>query len=335
MILSGDVGGTKTILALYKQSADEWVCHKKEIYSSAAFAKFSTLLEAFLDESEGEQLQSVCIGVAGPIVEGDCVATNLPWELKRKEMSVQLGLDEERVCLLNDLEATAWGVMALPEKDFVELNPDARKAEGNLAILAAGTGLGEALAIWGDNKYHVVATEGGHTDFAPRNELEIGLLRYLLNKYEGHVSYERVVSGLGLVNIYQYLGSIGYSSENGQPLIEMKNEDPAAVIGRTGVLGKDLLCAKALAMFCEIYGAEAGNLSLKCLPKAGVVLAGGIAGKVLPAMQRGDFMRGYLAKGRYDAVLRRISVRVCTNTDAALIGAKNHAIAVKLQRKVG
>ena len=287
MILAGDIGGTKTILALYEQNEGDCVCIKKEVYSSPDFTEFSLLLDCFLGENERNKLEQVCIGVAGPIVEGDCVATNLPWVLKRKTISARLGVDVGRVYLLNDLEATAWGVISLPAKDFVELNPCAKKGEGNLAILAAGTGLGEALAIWSDNKYHVVATEGGHTDFAPRNELEIGLFRYLLDKYNGHVSYERVVSGLGLVNIYQYLRSIEYVPEGEGVLLKMKNEDLASVIGQEGVLGDDALCVKALSVFCEIYGAEAGNLALKCLPRAGVVLAGGIAKKILPSIEGG------------------------------------------------
>ncbi|MFW5442880.1 MAG: glucokinase [Methylococcaceae bacterium] len=318
MLLAGDVGGTKTILALYKQIDSDWVCHKKERFASADFDSFNKLLDFFLS-TEADQLQGVCIGVAGPVVNGDCVTTNLPWVLKTKEISQQTGAKHVR--LLNDLEATAWGVLELPVSDFVELNPDAKINKGNLAVLAAGTGLGEALLVWGDDKYHVAATEGGHTDFAPRNELEIGLLRYLMGLHPEHVSNERVVCGQGLVNIYQYLKSIQYAQVDDDDEYRMSQEDPAAVISEKGMNTTNELCVKALDMFCEIYGAEAGNLVLKSLPKAGVVLAGGIAAKILPSMQKGDFMRGYLAKGRYKAVLQDIPVKVCLNSEVALIGA--------------
>jgi glucokinase len=319
MILAGDIGGTKTILALYEQQSLEWTCYKKETFASAEFDSFLNLLKAFLDAETDLMLQSVCIGVAGPVVKGDCVTTNLPWVLRRKEIAGQTGA--KHVCLLNDLEATAWGVLNLSEDDFVELNPDAKENPGNKAIVAAGTGLGEAIIIWDDEKHHVVATEGGHTDFAPRNELEIGLLRYLMGLYAQHVSYERVVCGQGLVNIYQYLKSQQYAPVDSKLELRMNEADPAAIISEKAMAGGDPLCIKALEIFCEIYGAEAGNLALKCLPKSGVILAGGIAAKILPAMKNGDFMRGYLAKGRYKSVLQEISVKVCLNPEAALLGA--------------
>jgi glucokinase len=319
MILAGDIGGTKTILALYQLDKTKWTCCKKNIYSSADFESFGSLLDAFLDAEADLKVQSICIGVAGPIVNGDCVTTNLPWELKRQEIADQTGA--KNVSLLNDLEATAWGVLGLPEDDFVELNPEAQGSMGNLAILAAGTGLGEAVVVWNDKKHHVVATEGGHTDFAPRNELEIGLLQFLMDLHPDHVSYERVVCGQGLVNIYRYLKLIKFAEVNKNIESRMDNEDPAAVISEKGLEAGNELCVKALEMFCEIYGAEAGNLALKCLPKAGVVLAGGIGAKILPSMQKGGFMLGFLSKGRYKEVLQSISVKVCLNPEAALIGA--------------
>lgn len=321
MILAGDIGGTKTILALYKQEKpdEDFVCYKKKTFVSADFDCFSRLLDCFLSTETNLSLKSICFGVAGPVENGDCSTTNLPWVLKRTDIADQTGA--KNICLLNDLEATAWGILDLPENDFVELNPDAKKNSGNLAVLAAGTGLGEALIVWSDDKHHVVATEGGHTDFAPRNELEIRLLRYLMASYPEHVSYERVVCGQGLVNIYQFLKSIQYAQADNNIEFRMSEEDPAAVISEKAVDGDNELCVKALAMFCEIYGAEAGNLALKCLPNAGIVLAGGIAAKILPSMQKGDFMQGYLAKGRYKAALQNISVKVCLNPDAALLGA--------------
>lgn len=323
MILAGDIGGTKTILALFAEEKTGWVCSKKETFCSADFNHFEKLLDCFLFAETKPVLESVCIGVAGPVADGECITTNLPWVLRTKEVAHKTGA--KQVCLLNDLEATAWGVLDLPDNDFVELNPDAKYAKGNLAVLAAGTGLGEALMIWSDNKHHMVATEGGHTDFAPRNELEIGLLRYLMEKHPHHVSYERVVCGQGLVNIYHYLKLTQSVLEDEDTETRMKEDDPAAVISEKAISDGDVLCVKALEMFCEIYGAETGNLALKCLPRGGIILAGGIAAKILPSIQNGDFMRAYLAKGRYQSTLQDFSIKVCLNSEVALTGAFNYA----------
>lgn len=323
MILAGDIGGTKTILALYEQQDSSWVCVKKETFPSSEFDTFSELLADFLKNEFNLDIQNICIGVAGPVDKGDCITTNLPWVLKSKEIAAQTGANN--VTLLNDLESTAWGILDLPEQDFVELNPKAQKNIGNVAVIAAGTGLGEALIIWSDDKYHVVATEGGHTDYAPRNVQEIGLLQFLMSKFPEHVSYERVVCGQGLVNIYDYLKSIQFAQENSEVKSLIKEQDPAAVIGKKGGEGEDKLCVKALEMFCEIYGAAAGNLALKCLSKGGVVLAGGIAGKILTSLQKREFIRGFLAKGRYKSILQHFSVKVCLNSEASLIGAASFA----------
>lgn len=316
MILAGDVGGTKTLLALYEQQNSEWLCVKKQHYISADFANFTEVLSCFLG---GETVMNVCIGVAGPVVDGDCHTTNLPWFLKNSEIAEKTGAIS--VLLLNDLEAMAWGVLNLPETDFVELNPLAQIKQDNIAVLAAGTGLGEAIIAWDTEKYHVIATEGGNTDFAPNNEMEIALLRYLMGIYPEHVCYERVLSGAGLVNLYQFLKSINFAPINPQTEQKMAEIDPAAVVSALGMTGKDALCVKALTLFCRIYGAEASNLALKCLPYGGVILAGGIAAKILPFIQKGIFMEGFLAKGRYRGVLESISVKICINAEAALWGA--------------
>jgi glucokinase len=316
MILAGDVGGTKTLLALYQQQNSAWLCVKKQQFASAEFAEFTEVLAAFL---AGETVTQVCIGVAGPVVDGDCKTTNLPWFLKNAEIAQQTGAT--KVLLLNDLAAMAWGVLNLPEHDFVELNPLAHSKQGNIAVLAAGTGLGEAIVAWDGEKHHVISTEGGNTDFAPNTEEEIALLRYLMGLYPEHVCYERVLSGTGLINLYQFLKSIAYAPVNPNTEQQMQETDPAAVISALGMSGEDALCVKALTMFCQIYGAEASNLVLKCLPYRGVILAGGIAAKILPFIQQGSFMAGFLAKGRYRSLLESISVKICTNPEAALWGA--------------
>ncbi|MFU8789230.1 MAG: glucokinase [Methylobacter sp.] len=319
MILAGDVGGTKTILALF----DGGNCLKKQQFSSADYQTFSALLTEFLADVDNTAITAVCIGVAGVVDNGRCATTNLPWILDSRKIGARI--NSEKVWLLNDLEATAWGLLDLPAQQFVELNSDAHSQPGNIAVLAAGTGLGEAIVAWDGNKHHVLASEGGHADFAPHNEQEIALLKHLMKKYPEHVSCELLLSGEGLVNIYQFLRHANESAINPQTERQMLERDPAAVIGEAGVAGSDALCVQALTLFCRLYGAEAGNLALKCLPYAGVYLAGGIAAKILPVLQQGDFMHSFLAKGRCRRVLQKLSVKVCTNPEVALLGALSYA----------
>ena len=323
MILAGDVGGTKTLLAIYEADNGAYRCVKKQRYASADYPSFTELLASFLSDVEKLQVTAACIGVAGPIVNGDCITTNLPWVLARQAIGGQLGT--QQVWLLNDLEATAWGVLDLPEQQFVELNPDAQKQPGNSAVVAAGTGLGEAIIAWDGTAHHVIATEGGHADFAPNNEQEIALLQFMMKKYPEHVSVERLISGEGLVNIYQFLKTLNYAKALPQTEQQMATRDPAAVIGEFGSEGADILCVDALTLFCRLYGAESGNLALKCLPYAGIYLAGGIGAKILAFLQQGEFMQGFLAKGRYRSILQTISVKVCTNPEVALLGALSYA----------
>ncbi len=323
MILAGDVGGTKTILALFDVEGGDVRCLRKEQFSSVHYPTFTELLATFLTDADCAQIKAVCIGVAGIVVNGRCETTNLPWVLSSKEIGERV--NSQNVWLLNDLEATAWGLLDLPEHNFVELNPDAQPKQGNIAIVAAGTGLGEAIIAWDGSTHHVLASEGGHADFAPTNEQEIALLKYMLEKYPEHISCERLISGEGLVNIYQFLKQINYASANPETEQHMTERDPAAVIGEAGVAGSDALCVEALKLFCRLYGAEAGNLSLKCLPYGGVYLAGGIGAKILPVLHQGDFMHGFLAKGRCRLVLQKISVKVCTNPEVALLGALSYA----------
>ncbi|MFI3135854.1 MAG: glucokinase [Methylococcaceae bacterium] len=324
MILAGDVGGTKTILALYSVEQGVTRCIKKQQYLSHDYVCFADLLTVFLGDVAPNAIKAASIGVAGPIINGDCHATNLPWHIQRSAIRQQL--QTQQVTLLNDLEATAWGVLGLPASDFVELNAQAEQNLGHVAILAAGTGLGESLCCWDGQRYHVMPSEGGHVDFAPTNEREIELLRFLMPQYPGHVSYERVVSGMGLVNIYQFLKHSGFAVEQADVAQKMRECDPAAVIGEVGITLSDALCTETLRMFCRLYGAQAGNLALTSLPYGGVFLAGGIAAKILPFITQGDFLQGFLDKGRYQPALRKLSVKVCTNPEVALIGAVNYAL---------
>lgn len=321
--LAGDVGGTKTILALFETDGDELKCLKKEQFFSADYQIFAELLASFLTDADCIQITAVCIGVAGIVINSRCETTNLPWVLSSQEIGERV--NTQNVWLLNDLEATAWGLLSLPEHNLVELNTDAQSQQGNIAVVAAGTGLGEAIIAWDGATHHVIASEGGHVDFAPNSEQEMALLDYMREKYPEHVSCERLISGEGLVNIYQFLKHIHHAATAPEIERQMTERDPAAVIGEAGVAGSDTLCVEALTLFCRLYGAESGNLALKCLPYAGVYLAGGIGAKILPVLQQGEFMRGFLAKGRCRTILQKISVKVCTNPEVALLGALSYA----------
>ena len=324
MILAGDIGGTKTILAVYGRQDNVWACIKKHSYANADFAEFDELLDDFLEQSHAKLLQGICLGVAGPVINGRCQTTNLPWLLEQASIARKFGVNN--VALLNDLEATAWGILGLADDQLVELNPQAvANNQGHMAVIAAGTGLGEAIIFQDGNRYQVIAGEGGHTDFGPNSDQEIALLTCLRKKYPDHVSYERLVSGEGLYNIYQFLKASGEGRETDAFNHQLDLHDPAAVIGRAGVMQENELSIKAVNLFCKIYGAEASNLALKCLPYGGMYLAGGIASKLLPSLQQGGFMEGFLAKGRYRSVLQNIPVKVCLNNECALEGALSFA----------
>lgn len=320
MILAGDIGGTKTLLAIY----DDNHCIAKHTFQSANFSTFHNLLAEFLTLIPTVHIDAVCIGVAGAIVNGNCETTNLPWKLVCSEIGTQLNC--KKVKLLNDLEAAAWGVLSLPESDFVDLNPSAKAEQGNCAVLAAGTGLGEAIIFHDGKNHHVIATEGGHCDFAPTDTTQMALLGFMQARFKNHVSYERLVSGAGIEAIYEFLAEshVGGLSSHIETQLSAA-QDKAAIIGAAAVAGTDELCVATLELFAKIYGAEAGNLALKCLPRGGVYLTGGIGLKCLPILQKGGFVEGFLAKGRFRAMLEKIPVKVCTTAEVVLLGARHHA----------
>ncbi len=323
MILAIDVGGTKTLLALYKQQGSAWVLCNEKKYQSSAYQGIASILSDFASEEIYKEISVICVGIAGPVVDNVCHITNLSWSLSVSEL--QRLTDVKSVFLLNDLEATAWGIQALDDDKFLEINPDAQSRPGNVAILSAGTGLGEAMLIKDGEHITAVATEGGHADFAPQNEEQDKLLVFLRHKYNGHVSYERLVSGEGLSNIYHYLKSLNEMPACQYLEQQMLISDAAAIIGEAGLAGADQLCQEAVRLFCQIYAAEAANLALKCLPYAGVVLAGGMTPKLLPAIQRQYFMDAFLNKGRYQGLLKKIPVRACLDEKIVLSGALAYA----------
>jgi glucokinase len=300
MILAGDIGGTKTHLALFTDEGDGPL--RLSTYRSGDHDGVASVVEAFLSEGHAT-IRHACFGVAGPVQNGQGEATNLAWPVHASQLQQILGVRSVR--LINDLEANAHGVAALGPDDFVTLNDGDPNALGNAAVISAGTGLGEAGLYWDGERHHPFATEGGHVEFAPRTPLEANLQRQLAKVY-GHVSYERVCSGMGLTNIYRFLGG--------------GEADPHA-ISEAALDGSDLRAVRALDLLASVYGAEAGNLALKVMATGGIYLGGGIAPKILPKLLDGTFMRAFLDKGRFAARLERIPVRVILNDKAALLGA--------------
>ncbi len=326
-ILAGDVGGTKTHLGLYRADGPELMLLRERIYATRDFASLEDAVADFL--GGGDSAAAACVGVPGPVVDGVSHATNVPWNMEERKLA--RALNGTGVRLMNDLEATAYGLLHLEETELAVLQPgEVRRAGANIAVIAAGTGLGEAGMVATAGGYHAVATEGGHCDFAPRGREQQQLLEFLAREF-GHVSFERVLSGPGLHNIYRFLLAHSQVSEAKEPqwLVErMSSEDPAAVISAVALEGRDPRCVHALEMFAAIYGAEAANLALKFLAMGGVYLGGGIAPKILPFLQHGGFVRAFLDKGRLRSTLERIAIRVSLNPAAALIGAAHVAASM-------
>lgn len=324
-IIAGDLGGTKTLLALYHEKNGRFALLRDATYPSRGHQTFEEILEAFLAAGPPETIDAACFDVAGPVTDGRVQTTNLPWLLDERALASKLGTP--RVKLLNDLEATAYGMLHLPASDVACLHPGATPTrQGHIAVIAAGTGLGEAYLFWDGKDHHPIASEGGHADFAPRTDLEIGLLRWLARRLGGHVSYERVLSGPGLFGVYEYLRDTGVAPESAALRADLEaGTDPSAAVSRAALERNDPLATRTLDLFCELYGAEAGNMALRCLSFGGVYLGGGIAPKILPALQR-SFVTGYLAKGRFEKLLRDIPVHVSLEPRTALLGAANFAL---------
>lgn len=326
MFLAGDLGGTKTLLAEFEPTDDGLTPVREASFPSRQYPTFEAILAEFLSGRSGPPLKSACFGVAGTVVNGATQMTNVRWSLVESDLARAVGVG--RVKLLNDLEATAYGVLTLPAAEIAVLNPEASPTPsraGNVAVVAAGTGLGEAMLYWDGTRYNPIASEGGHADFAPRTEREVELWHYLRERVGGHISYERVLSGPGFSNIYGFLKDRCGFQEPSWLTDELKSGDPNAVISRHGLIGDVPLCAETLSMFAAIYGAEAGNAALRCVATGGVFLAGGIAPKILPALRSRAFLDSYSDKGRYRDFLQGIEVGVSLNPLAALKGAAHYA----------
>jgi len=328
MILAGDIGGTTTTLALFASGGGglgfEPEPRIAETFRSASFAQASDVVGDFCARHR-PRLRAACIGIAGPVRENRCRATNLPWNVDGAELAAIAGLPQ--LHLLNDLEAVGYAIDLLRPEEMAVLQAGEPAAAGNRAVIAAGTGLGEAGLFWDGRAHRPFATEGGHADFAPGDEMEVALLRFLQREH-GRVSWERVVSGPGLVAIHRFLGQSGeIGLENEPPGIaeEMHREDPASVISRHASGGTSALCARTLELFVKLYAAEAGNLALKLMATGGLFIGGGIAAKNLAWMQSPTFLEVFRAKGRMRPLLEAMPVSVLLGAEAALLGAARRA----------
>jgi glucokinase len=325
MILAGDVGGTKIHLALYGFEHRQLVHVRDELFPAHEFSGLQEVVQRFLTESGNPEITAACFGVPGPVRGGRLRLTNLPWVLDARELSA--GLNINHLFLINDLEANGYGIPELTAEQIFTLNQGDPSAVGNWALISAGTGLGEGVLVWNGKSHVPMASEGGHCDFAARNALEIELLQWLMQKYSGRVSFERVVSGPGLTNVYTFLRDKKGMEEPEWLRQRMAAEDPNAVIGEVGEEGKSELCAKALDVFTAAYGAEAGNMVLKVLATGGMYVGGGIAPKMLKTMRGGAFMQAFIDKGRLSELLTHTPVHIILESRAALTGAAAYAEA--------
>jgi len=329
MILAGDIGGTNTRLAFFEGTPDRLTPVVIDVFPSRDHKGPEEIARQFIAKHH-QTVNAACFGIAGAVRDGQVVTPNLPWIVDARHIAAELGL--ENVRLINDLEANAHGIALLAESDFVVLNAGIQFPGGNRALISAGTGLGEAgLLAEGDGGYRPFPSEGGHVDFAPRSELEIEMLGYLMGRFE-HVSYERVLSGPGLYNIYQFLRDTGRGEEPAWLTDALAHGDPSAAIAKSALEGTSATCVQALDMFVSIYGAEAGNLALKMVATGGTFIGGGIAPKIIRKLSSSSFLKAFQAKGRVSALLKDIPVRVITNDKTALFGAGRVA-AMALARK--
>jgi glucokinase len=322
MILAGDLGGTHARPAFFQANNG----HLQLVNESAFLSRNVPGLEAIISTFIGSKPQGVdaaCFGIAGPVRNGRAEVSNLPWIVESSRLANELKV--RSTFLINDLEASAWGIGVLDRDDLLTLNEGTVTASGNQAVIAAGTGLGQAGMYWDGRQHHVFACEGGHTDFGPRNELEVELLKYLMQKFE-RVSYERVLSGPGLVNINEFLRDTGRAEEPPWLAEALSVGDPAATISKAALEKRSRLCELALDILVSVYGAEAGNLALKVLATGGVYVSGGIAPKILPKLKDGKFREAFLDKGRMRPLLETIPVRVIVNENTGLLGAARCAV---------
>ncbi|MEI8292501.1 MAG: glucokinase [bacterium] len=322
IILAGDIGGTKTNLALFGVAGHSLALLREERYHSAGYHGLSAMIHDFL-EKDTPPVLAAGFGVPGFVSDGRAKPTNLAWSVNASEIAQEFGIP--RVEVMNDLEANAHGIAHLQASDFAVVQQGTPGAKGNRCVVSPGTGLGQAGLYWDGQKHHVWACEGGHADFAPRNDLEIALLEHLI-KQHGHVSAERVVSGMGIENIYKFLRDSDRGTELPSVASEMQSRDAGAVITQFANSGQCPMCIETLDIFVRCLGAESANMALKSMATGGVFLGGGIPAKLLSHIQGAAFLEAFHNKGRLSPVLEKMPVLVILNDQAALLGAAYHAL---------
>ena len=326
MILAGDIGATRTRLAAYETEGNRLQCVVEKTYQSQEHTSLPPILTEFI-RREGIPVHSACLGVAGPVRHGRCKISNLGWVVDSKELAKLLKL--QSVGLLNDLEAYAYGIDALDSKDFISLSEGAEDAEGNRAVISARTGLGVAGLYWDGFRHHPFACEGGHADFAPRNDLEMQLLAYL-QKRHGRISCERILSGPGFRNIYEFLRDENKAEEPDWLRDQMNaTPDKPAVISQLALEGKAAICEQTLVIFAGVFGAQAGNCALNFMSAGGMFIGGIIAAKVISKMKEPIFMEAFLDKGRMSEILKDMPVKIVLNDDCGMIGAARYTLIQK------
>lgn len=325
MLLAGDIGGTKTILAIYSEEGGARQAMVEKTYPSAAYSSLEKIIAEFLTSTD-LPVDRACFGLAGPVVNQQSRITNLPWVISNKRLQEALGVSS--VALLNDLQAIAFAVPHLQPDEVHTLHAGDPLPGGNIAVIAPGTGLGEAYLTWDGQRYHAYPSEGGHGDFAPTSPIEIEMLRYLMDRLD-HVSYERLASGSGFPNIYNFLRDAGYAQEPTWLTEQLRqSSDPSPIIVSAGIAGDPPceLCSMAVDLFVSILGAETGNLALKLIARGGVYLGGGIPPRILPALEQQRFMRSFLHKGRMADLLLSMPVKVILNPRMALLGVAYYGL---------
>ncbi len=328
MLLAGDIGGTKTVLALFdaQEGAATITRHpiQEHTFPSQQYQSLEIIIDEFLRDSD-YSISAGSFGVAGPVVGDRAQVTNLPWVIEAGALRERFGFD---IHLLNDLEALATAVPHLEATDLITLNEGEPVAHGAMGVIAPGTGLGEAFLVWNGERYQSHPSEGGHCAFGPTTPLQLEMLNYWLPRM-GHVSYERVCSGIGIPNIYSFLRDTGRHEEPAwlrQQMAEATDLTP--VIAKAAVAGEAEICTATLELFMEILGDQAGNLALTVLATGGIYLGGGIPGRILPQLQKGPFMQFFQDKGRFSEMMSRIPVHVVYNPKTALYGTAYDALAL-------
>ncbi|MCC7263918.1 MAG: glucokinase [Candidatus Latescibacteria bacterium] len=329
MILAGDIGGTKSYLGLFAADPADFTPLVERRYATRNYADLAAMLAAFIAET-GESPRRIVLGIPAPVNKLPIRPVNLPWVIDPDQVRAALKIDD--IVLLNDLQATAYGLLALKPSDLLVLNPGTPDPQGTIAVLAAGTGLGEGGLCWTGSRYVTLPSEGGHVSFSPTNDLEVGLWRFMWDRFQEHVSWERIVSGPGLACIYDFLKTTGRGEEPEWLKQELAAGDPAEVISKAAMAGRADLAVQTLDLFVSLYGAETGNLALKLLATGGVYVAGGIAPKILDKLKAGSFMKAFLAKGRLRPNLEAMPVKVVLNDKTGLLGAAYCGVHSTIER---